>query len=349
MNVLEPRLGVQVLGHGRALPGVRPVSNAELLALDPEQQGRSAEALETLGRKVATRLGFSLRHLARLPSSGETPPREDEETSESLALAAARQALGGRSGAEVEALIHGTTTTSRYTGSQAAAILGRLESHAAAWEVKAGCSTSLASLHLAVALLGSGYGNVLVSCAETLSKVMNPAMKETWFILADGGAALWLKRDEATPDFEIRRCLYATDGALVDLYTTPGRLPPDRATLEAGGYCMAGDGTRLREEALRRYLEMLGAMFPGGRGLKDIRWVVAHQINRKLIEQVCDVGGLSASLVWSAERVGNVGGASVLFSLSEALEQRLFAPGDGVLLMSVGGGLSFAMQHWVKR
>ncbi|WP_164000670.1 3-oxoacyl-ACP synthase III family protein [Pyxidicoccus caerfyrddinensis] len=346
MKVLEPRLGIQVLGHGRALPGDKPVSNADLLALDPEQQGRSPEVLEKLGQKVAARLGFHQRYLARLP---ETPARDDEETSESLALKAARQALGGHGGAEVEALIHGTTTTSRYTGSQAAAILGRLESHASAWEVKAGCSTSLASLHLAIALLGSGYCNVLVSCAETLSKVMNPAMKETWFILADGGAAVWLKREPVSPDFEVRRCLYATDGTLVDLYTTPGRLPPDRATLEAGGYCMAGDGTRLREEALRRYLEMLGAMFPGGRGLKDVRWVVAHQINRKLVEQVCEVGGLEARLVWSAERVGNVGGASVLFSLSEALEQGLFAPGDGVLLMSVGGGLSFAMQHWVKR
>ncbi|AGC42919.1 3-oxoacyl-(acyl-carrier-protein) synthase III [Myxococcus stipitatus DSM 14675] len=346
MRVLEPRMGIRVLGHGRALPGDRPISNEELLALDPEQHERSARTLAALARKVTSRLGFSQRHLSRLPGA---PPSEAEETSESLALAAARRALGEHAGVDVQTFIHGTTTTGRYTGSQAAAILGRLGSQASAWEVKAGCSTSLASLHLALALLAGGHANVLVSCAETLSKVMNPNLKETWFILADGGAALWLERASVSPDFEVRKCLYATDGALVDLYTTPGRLPPDRSTLEAGGYAMAGDGTRLREEALRRYLEMLGAMFPGGRGLKDIRWVVAHQINRKLIEQVLEVGGLGARLVWSADRVGNVGGASVLFSLSEALEQDLFQPGDDVLLMSVGGGLSFAMQHWVKR
>src|SRR6185503_3112834 len=99
----------------------------------------------------------------RLPRFDGAPPPPDEETSELLALEAARRALGGHSGAELQAFIHGTTTTSRYTGSQAAAILGRLDSHASAWELKAGCSTSLASLHLAVALLGSGYDNVLVS------------------------------------------------------------------------------------------------------------------------------------------------------------------------------------------
>ena len=139
------------------------------------------------------------------------------------------------------------------------------------------------------------------------------------------------------------------NGTLVDLYTTPGKLPPDRATLEQGGYAMFGDGARLREEALRRYRQMLQALFPDGRGLERIRWVVAHQINRKLVEQVCQESGLSAQLVWSADRFGNLGGTSVLFSLSEALEQGLFTPGDSVLLMSVGGGLSFAMQHWVKR
>ncbi|NTX41612.1 3-oxoacyl-ACP synthase [Myxococcus sp. CA033] len=352
MKVLEPRLGIQVLGHGRSWPGTRTVSNAELLARDTEQHGRSAQTLEALGRKLRARLGFGQRYLARLPGAlpGEPPLAPgDEETSESLALTATRRALGGHGGADIEALIHGTTTTSRYTGSQAAAILGQLDSHAAAYELKAGCSTSLASLHLAMSLLGSGYDNVMVSCAETLSKVMNPALKETWFILADGGAALWLRREPTSPDFEVRQCLYATDGTLVDLYTTPGRLPPDRNVLEQGGYAMAGDGTRLREEALRRYLEMLRAMFPGGQGLARVRWVVAHQINRKLIEQVCAEGGLEARLVWSADRVGNIGGASVLFSLSEALEQGLFAPGDSVLLMSVGGGLSFAMQHWVKQ
>lgn len=348
MITLEPRLGVQVLGHGRSWPGERPVSNAELLSLDPEQRGRPPEALEVLGRKLAARLGFSQRHLARLPGLEGAPLRADEETSESLALAAARWALGGRSGSEVEAFIHGTTTTSRYTGSQAAAILGKLDSHAAAYEIKAGCSTSLASLHLAVMLLSGGYGNVLVSCAETLSKVMNPALKETWYILADGGAAVWLRREPRSPDFEIRQCLQASDGKLVELYTTPGKLPPDRATLEQGGYFMFGDGARLRKEALRRYREMLQALFPGGRGLERVRWVVAHQINRKLIEQVCQESGLKARLVWSADRFGNLGGTSVLFSLSEALEQGLFAAGDSVLLMSVGGGLSFAMQHWVK-
>lgn len=59
-----------------------------------------------------------------------------------------------------------------------------------------------------------------------------------------------------------------------------------------------------------------------------------------------DTAGLTAELVWSADRVGNLGGTSVLFSLAEAWERRTFEPGDEILMMSVGGGLSYAMQHW---
>ncbi|HSP80659.1 MAG TPA: 3-oxoacyl-[acyl-carrier-protein] synthase III C-terminal domain-containing protein, partial [Myxococcaceae bacterium] len=187
------------------------------------------------------------------------------------------------------------------------------------------------------------------SCAETLSKVINPEVGETWFVLADGGAAIWLQREEEEPDFEVLQSFYATDGQLVDMYTTPGKLPPHQEALDKGGYFLFGDGTRLREEALRRYLFMLERLFPGGRGLERISWLIPHQVNRGLIDEVCQRSGLEARRVWSAERFGNLGGTSVVFSLAEAWEQRLFSPGDELLLMSVGGGLSFAMQHWVMR
>lgn len=348
MKTLEPNLKIKVLGVGRSWPGASPVTNADLLALQPDYQGRSRESLEALGQRLERRFGFRQRYLSRLPRWGSAGPAEDEETSETLALRAATEALAGRPGEQVQAFVHGTTTTSRYTGSQAAAIQGKLGGHAAAYEIKAGCSTSLASLHLAFSLLGAGYDNVLVSCAETLSKVMNPEQGETLFVLADGAGAVWLQRGAPDPDFEVRQCFYATDGQLVDLYTTPGRLPPHRAALESGGYFLAGDGTRLREEALRRYLFMLERLFPGGRGLERVRWLIPHQVNRGLVEEVLQKSGLRARVVWSADRFGNLGGASVVFSLAEAWEQRLFAPGDEILLMSVGGGLSFAMQRWVR-
>jgi 3-oxoacyl-[acyl-carrier-protein] synthase-3 len=359
LQLIELGLGVDVLGAARSWPGP-PVDNATLLARHPRTAGLARSTLETLSRRIEHRYGVRTRHLARMPGAPAAPaapaPGCHEETSQSLALQAARTAVAqaecraaGAPLPAIGALVHGTTTSSRYTGSQAPVILAALDGFAPAYETKAGCSTSLASLHLGFALLTMGYDNVLVSCAETLSKVMNPEARETWFILADGGAAVWLARNDATPQLEVRESLYHTDGRLADLYTTHGALPPDHHTIDAGGYVMAGDGARLAEEARLRYRMMLSAMFPGGAGLERIRWLIPHQINRSLIDAVVRDSGIHAEWIWSADRFGNLGGTSVLFSLAEALENGTFRPGDEILLMSVGGGLSFAMQRWVVR
>jgi 3-oxoacyl-[acyl-carrier-protein] synthase III len=355
MKPLAPHLGIRILGHGRTWPE-RAVSNADLLARHPRTRGKPRPVLEAMGKRLEARFGIGRRYLTRLP--GETPEAATtpeagttpEETSESLALGAARQAVAHQPGRAVGALVHGTTTSSRYTGSQAPVILAALDSHAAGYEIKAGCSTSLASLHLAFSLLSLGHDDVLVSCAETLSKVMHPDLRDTWFVLADGGAAVWMQRDDDAPDFEIRRLLYHTDGRHAELFTTHGKLPPTREALEAGGYALFGDGAALRAQALLRYRMMLACMFPGGAGLDRIRWLIPHQVNRGLIiDALYRDTPLDAALVWSADAFGNLGGTSVLFSLAEALAQDRFRPGDELLLASVGGGLSFAMQHWIKR
>lgn len=344
MRVLPFNLGVRVRGTGRAQPGL-PVENAALLALHPQTRSMPPEAQSRLAERWARMTGIRSRHLARMP---DAPPRPDEATSESLAIQACQTALGPNSGRDIEALVHGTTTSRRYTGAQGPVILSKLKSHAPSFEIKAGCSSSLVSLQTAASLLLSGYSNVMVTCAETLSKVIDPDQRQTWFILADGGAALWLERVERAPEFEIQRVLYHTDGRLADVYTTQGYLPPNQKDLESGGYVMRGDGARLEAAAKEAYMAMLNAMLPRPEDRKRIRWLIPHQINRRIIQNVTDAAGLTAEWLWNAESVGNLGGTSILFSLTEALDQRRFAPGDEILMMSVGGGLSYAMQLWRK-
>ena len=46
--------------------------------------------------------------------------------------------------------------------------------------------------------------------------------------------------------------------------------------------------------------------------------------------------------------IGNIGGASVLYTLSDAIQKNTFQAGDQILMMSVGGGLSYSMHLWEK-
>ena len=190
---------------GQALPDGEPLSNSEILAHHPDTSGKPAKVLAEFKREfsVSTISGNGIFRdcLGEREKARVVPPNSS--------LSRGSEALHCSPDRSPECVIMGSTTSCRYTGSQATAILGRLGVEAPAYETEAGCSTSLASLSLAQSLLISGYRDVLVSCAETLSKIIHPEIPEIWFGLADGGAALWLERaEQGTPGgFEVLKTI----------------------------------------------------------------------------------------------------------------------------------------------
>jgi 3-oxoacyl-[acyl-carrier-protein] synthase-3 len=321
------------------------VTNFDLLKNHPESKDKPEALLQELAERIHRAYGFRSRHMIRKPWS-QALPHDQEESSESLCAEAVGQILAKKPKYKPEAFLLGTTTTRRYTGSQATSVLGKFSLEAPAYELKAGCSTSLASLHLAFLLMHQ-YDRVLVACAETLSKVVHPDVRETWFGLGDGGAALALRRVKTGGDFCIEKQFYSTDGRYVDLYTTPGNLPPHPETLKRADFALVGDASELKDRAKVRYKEMIRKMLPK-KELQSIQWIIPHQVNRLLTDEVVKETGISGEILWDSDQIGNIGGASVLYTLSKAIQEKRFRKGDRIFFMSVGGGLSFATQLWKK-
>jgi len=211
--------------------------------------------------------------------------------------------------------------------------------------MKSGCSTSIAALQAGFAQLALGYDSVMVACAETLSKVVNPSIKETWFGFGDGAAALHFSRS-GTPRFEIEAVLSSSEGEYVDLYTVPGQLPPNRRDFNEGRYFMSGDAQEMKVLALKRYTDMIQAIVPPEER-SSITHFIPHQVNLGLIHEVLQASQLSPkNLIWDAREVGNLGGASIVYSIARSLQEERFKAGDRILLASVGGGLSYGAQLW---
>ncbi len=345
MHIIEPKLKLRVLGFGTGLPDTAPIDNVEILKRHPETRDKPDAFLAAFAKKIEAGFGQGRRRMIRLPGDAGSVK---EITSEDLAVKACNEALGsGNPGA----FVLGSTTSPRYTGSQAAAVLGKVGRHAPAFEVKAGCSTSQASLLLGYSLLNYGYPSVLVSCTETLSKTVNPDVKETWFGFADGAAALWFERDQDPNGgsngyrFEVEKTVFSTDGEHVDLYTVPGRMPPLREELEKNLYFINGDSQEMKEHALVRYVEIIHTLLPTEDARKGISWIIPHQVNLRLIEETTLKTGMAETpVIWDSRENGNIGGASVLFSLANALREKRIKAGERVLLISVGGGLNFGGQ-----
>lgn len=342
MNVLTPRVSFNISCAARALPDTPPVSNIDILQHFPRTANKSNAFHHKFSEKIQEDFGFSTRYWCHRP--WESLDNAEDVTAESLVVETLEKIFSVMPPDRVQAFVLGSTTNKRYTGSQAAGALGQFKICAPAYDFKAGCSTSLAALQLAYALLNFGYQNVLTSCAETLSKVIDTNNEKTWFGLADGAASVWLTHNTNNP-FTVLKSLFFTEGEYVDAYTTKGVFPPTQHQLDAYGYSLKGDETLLKNLALARYSQMLAAILPTAEEREAITWVITHQVNRHLIEQLLLANQLGhTSLLWDADSIGNIGGASILYTLARAMEEGEFNRKGRILMMSVGGGLSYAAQ-----
>jgi 3-oxoacyl-[acyl-carrier-protein] synthase-3 len=342
MNILQPNIRFEITAAARALPESDAISNLEILQNFPRTADKSQAFLEKFAEKIGEEFGFYTRHWCHKPWDPLDVSRK--LTAESLAMCAVKKLLSYKNPSNIHAFLLGSTTNKRFTGSQAAAVLGELGIEAPAYDLKTGCSTSLSTLHLAYALIAFGYKNILVSCAETLSKVIDPDNEKTWIGLADGAAALLLEQSD-TGTFSIEKSFFSTDGRHVEAFTTQGVFPPTHQQIDTVGYHLKGDEALMKELAHTRYKEMLTHLLPTKQEREEITWVIPHQVNRKLVEQILDENQLDNKIIlWDSDVIGNIGGASILYTLARAVEEKLFNRPGKVLMMSVGGGLSYAGQ-----
>lgn len=348
MKLITPLINIKVISTATCLPDSAPLNNEDILAIHSSTKFLPAMVRRKLASSIVKRYGIHKRYMVRIP--GTSPEKLTDETSgEDLARTTVEKCYQGHF-EDIDLFIHGTTTSSRYTGSQATAVLSNINQTSAAIEMKAGCSTSLASMYMGIMGLMAGHENVMINCVETMSKVVNPKVRETWFGLGDGASALWMKKvPDNKGDFKILGMTFGTNGSHVDMYTTQGKLPPNRYDLENGGYHLAGDGSKLEELAFEHYQKMF-ELFSSQFDMGKIKYLIPHQVNDNLIYKVVKRVFKAPEMVIlkSNDRIGNIGGSSVLFTLCEQLEKKPFERGDQILLMSVGGGLSFCMQLWEK-
>ncbi|MFN8369404.1 MAG: 3-oxoacyl-[acyl-carrier-protein] synthase III C-terminal domain-containing protein [Bacteriovoracaceae bacterium] len=349
MNLVKPFINIKILGAATALPKVTPLTNLDIFNLHPLTKLLPDLVKNRLAQSIVSQYGYTQRYMIRTPGK---LVNEIEASSETLAKECVQNAFKQAS-KNIDFFIHGTTTTTRYSGSQATAVLHTINQKSPAIEMKAGCSTSLASLYMGISTLALGHKNVMVNCAETLSKLVNPTVKETWFGLADASAALWLEKSEqeTQSDFKVLGMIFGTNGEHVDMYTTQGKLPPNQKDMDEFGYTLSGNGSKLKSLAQEHYKLMFSEFKKEfGSELENISYVIPHQVNFSLVKNIIkkNFNLPNATILRDSDQIGNVGGSSVLFTLVQSIQKKSFKKGDKILLMSVGGGLTYCMQLWEK-
>ena len=318
---------VVIAGTGSYLPE-RILRNAEL-----------EKMVETTDEWIVTRSGIRERHIARA----------DEATSD-MAAEAARRALqqAGVAAEEVDLLIVATVTPDMPFPSTACFVQHRIGArNAACFDLEAACSGFLYGIETARQFITSGtIKTALVIGAEKLSCVTDWQDRSTCVLFGDGAGAAVLRAD-GDDNRGILTTVMGADGSLTELLQLPAggsRNPATHETVDKRLHYMKMAGREVfkaavlsMSEAATRALERCNLT------VQDVKWIVPHQANRRIIEAISERLGVPLERFYlNLERCGNMSAASVPVALDEAVRGGRIQRGDVVLLVAFGGGFTWA-------
>jgi 3-oxoacyl-[acyl-carrier-protein] synthase-3 len=298
--------GAVVTGWGTALPP-QVLTNHDLEGM-----------FETNHDWIVERTGIHQRHVG-----GTTAGLSIESGAQALAMS-------GIDPSEIDALVLATTTPDRTVPATSATVQHALGLRCGAFDVNAACSGFVYGLVAAHGMIAMGAKKVLCIGTDTLARITDWTDRNTAILFADGSGAVVLEAVDG-PGQLLGWDLDADGSAEMALYADHG-----------GKVHM--DGKEVFRRAVRIMVDSgTKSMKHAGVTADDIKLVVPHQANIRIIESACNKLGVGMDRVSTVlHRTGNTSSASIPLALVDALDNGKVQEGDLVLLVGFGAGMTAA-------
>jgi 3-oxoacyl-[acyl-carrier-protein] synthase-3 len=308
-------------------------------------------------RELATVLDVSDQWIRR--RTGITARRKVDPgtTTADLASTAGRNALKSARADVVDAVVVATSTPDRLCPAIAPDVATRIGvAQAAAFDLAAACSGFVYGLAACAGLIAAGIADrVLLIGAETNSYFLqqSPASRGPAVLFGDGAGAVVLRAGHSTETGAVGPFHLGSDGSANELIKIDAGGSRHRARAAVAGlpaeYTPSPDlyWTIAGQEVYRRAILHLTrssqqVLRRAGRTAADIDRFVAHQANRRILDQVADKLGVPPDRRLSnVATVGNTGAASIPLGLADACQDRTLRTGHRLLMTAFGGGLTW--------
>ncbi|MBE7534942.1 MAG: ketoacyl-ACP synthase III [Anaerolineales bacterium] len=318
-------LNAHITGWGMAVPE-RVMTNDDL-----------SEFIETNDAWIRERTGIRERRVAR----------ETDFTS-TLAVDASMRALKKANirPTDLDLIICSTSTPEYLFPATACLIQDQLgATKAGAFDLLAACSGFIYALNMGAQAIRSGsVKTVLVIGSETLSRFVNWKDRNTCILFGDGAGAFILQADERPGG--VLSAVMHSDGSGGDLLKLPSggsRRPISETTYQNGEHYIQMDGREVFRFATRVMASATQeALTAAGLTVQDVRWIVPHQANVRIIEAAAR--GLKLPMdrfIVNLDRYGNTSTASIPIAMVEAAEAGKIQRGDKVVMVGFGAGLTW--------
>jgi 3-oxoacyl-[acyl-carrier-protein] synthase-3 len=296
-----------------------------------------AKMVDTNDEWIRSHSGIRERHIAR-----------EHEYPSTLAVEASFKALqiAQLNPMDIDLIICSTSTPEHLFPATACIIQDQLgATKAGAFDLLAACTGFIYATNMAAQAIRSGsIKNALVIGTETLSRFVNWKDRNTCILFGDGAGAFVLQASDRPGG--VLSAVMHSDGSGADLLSLPGggsRIPASEESVHDGKHYIHMDGkavyrfaTRVMAQATREALEQAG-LTP-----EDVRWIIPHQANLRIIESAAR--GLKLPMdrfIVNLDRYGNTSTASIPIAAVEAIEKAQIQKGDKIVLVGFGGGLTW--------
>ncbi len=286
--------------------------------------------VETDDAWIRQRVGIGARHIAVT------------ETTADMGYEAAMAALenAGLDASALDLILGATVSGDDISPSLACRVQEKLGADCMAYDVNAACSAFLFLLETAAGYFARGkVRNVLVVGAERISRILDWNDRSTCVIFGDGAGAAVLSRGGGYLD-----AVFTVRGGddVIKIPCAPGMSPFWKGETPAPYIQMNGQETfKYAVNAITHDIATL--LSDNSLTVDDIRWIVPHQANYRIIEAAARRGKIPLEKFHlNIERFGNTSSASVPMALDELNRAGKLTRGDKIILCAFGGGLANA-------
>ncbi len=294
--------------------------------------------MDTSDEWIVTRTGIRERHIA-----------SPEEPTSVLGWRAAQAALAD-AGLEMDAIdfiVVATNTGDTVFPSTACRVQSQLTQRPVpSVDVQAGCTGWIYGIAMASAMIESGtFRRILVIAADKLSSITDYQDRTTAVLFGDAAGAIVLEGRQQAEHGVLASFLQA-DGSGGDLLSMPAGgslLPATHQTVDERLHYLKMNGNDVFRFAVKAMPEAIEeGLRRAGLGVDQIDLLVPHQANQRIIDAAMRRFHLDPSRVTNnIARYGNTSVATIPVALWEARQEGRVKPGDVVVLVAFGAGLTW--------
>jgi len=243
----------------------------------------------------------------------------------------------------VDFILVGTTTADQVMPSMASQIQNAFNiENAGCLDIMAACAGFVYGIVLAKGMIAAGtHKKILVFGAETLSKFTDFTDRTSCILFGDAAGVALI---EASDKLKIFNPITGTDGSHgKDLYLSQHNSIVNGEQIEVNGK-IHQNGKVVFKWAIQTIVHKVAELLSkNAMTLDQLDWVILHSANLRIIEAVAlELNIPMDKMLTSIELYGNTSSASIPLAWDLARKEGKIKPGNKILMLGFGGGLTYA-------